>query len=96
MNAPAEGVTTIPGERRRWSVWARGLSGEALVRFGRDEVFGFCAEMITTAANNFIHGARLTIDEPTQSNFWGLVWGSICGWACRGSLSLFARVRLPR
>ncbi len=30
--------TTIPRDRFRWSVWAKGLSGEALVRFLRDEV----------------------------------------------------------
>ena len=31
LNAPAPGVTTIPRERFRWSVWANSLSGEALV-----------------------------------------------------------------
>jgi type I restriction enzyme M protein len=65
LNAPAEGVTKIPRERFRWSVWARGLSGESLVRFVRDEVFAFFAEMGEKAAYNFMHGARLTIDEPT-------------------------------
>jgi type I restriction enzyme M protein len=65
LNAPAEGVVTIPRERFRWSVWARGLSGESLVRFVRDEVFAFFAEMGEKAAYNFMHGARLTIDEPT-------------------------------
>ncbi len=65
LNAPAAGVTTIPRQRFRWSVWARGLSGESLVRFVRDEVFAFFAEMGEQAAYNFMHGARLTIDEPT-------------------------------
>jgi type I restriction enzyme M protein len=65
LNAPAEGVPKIPRERFRWSVWARGLSGESLVRFVRDEVFAFFAEMGEKAAYNFMHGARLTIDEPT-------------------------------
>ena len=66
LNAPAEGVATIPRERLRWSVWARGLSGEALVRFVRDEVFAFVAEMGAQAAYNFMHGrAALSIDEPT-------------------------------
>jgi len=46
-------------------VWARGLSGESLVRFVRDEVFAFFAEMGEKASYNFMHGARLTIDEPT-------------------------------
>lgn len=65
LNAPAEAVTKIPRERFRWSVWARGLSGESLVRFVRDEVFSFFAEMGEKASYNFMHGARLTIDEPT-------------------------------
>ena len=65
LNAPAEGVTAIPRERFRWSVWAKGLSGEALVRFVRDEVFPFFAELGERSAHNFMHGARLTIDEPT-------------------------------
>src|SRR5574338_671700 len=45
LNAPAKGVTTLPRERFRWSVWAKALSGEALVRFVRDEVFPFFAEL---------------------------------------------------
>jgi len=65
LNAPAKDETTIPKERFRWSVWAKGLSGEPLVRFVRDEVFPFFAEMANGSANNFMHGARLVIDEPT-------------------------------
>lgn len=62
----AEGnYTTIPRSHFRWSVWAKGLSGEALVRFVRDEVFAFFAEMGEGAAHNFMRGARLQIDEPT-------------------------------
>ncbi|HRD83949.1 MAG TPA: hypothetical protein PLF63_02125 [Rubrivivax sp.] len=34
-------ASTIPRERFRWSIWAKGLSGESLVRFVRHEVFGF-------------------------------------------------------
>ncbi len=56
---------TIPRSRFRWSVWAKGLSGEALVRFVRDEVFAFFAEMGAGAAHDFMLGARLSIDEPT-------------------------------
>jgi type I restriction enzyme M protein len=59
------GSDTIPKDRFRWSVWAKGLSGEALVRFVRDEVFPFFAELGEGAAHNFMNGARLTIDEPT-------------------------------
>jgi type I restriction enzyme M protein len=62
--AESKGLT-IPRDRFRWSVWAKGLSGEALVRFVRDEVFPFFAELGEQAAYNFMHGARLTIDEPT-------------------------------
>jgi type I restriction enzyme M protein len=65
LNAPSPGQTTIPRDRFRWSVWAKGLSGEALVRFVRDEVFAFFAELGEKAAHNFMHGARLSIDEPT-------------------------------
>jgi len=57
--------TTIPRDRFRWSVWAKGLSGEALVRFLRDEVFAFFAEMGEAAAHNFMEGARLAIIDPT-------------------------------
>jgi type I restriction enzyme M protein len=59
------GQTTIPRDRFRWSVWAKGLSGEALVRFLRDEVFVFFAEMGEAAAHNFMDGARLAIIDPT-------------------------------
>jgi type I restriction enzyme M protein len=58
-------ASTIPRERFRWSVWAKGLSGESLVRFVRDEVFAFFAELGQGGATNFMAGARLTIDEPT-------------------------------
>lgn len=64
LNA-TDGKPTIPRDRFRWSVWAKGLSGEALVRFVRDEVFPFFAELGEKAAHNFMSGARLTIDEPT-------------------------------
>jgi type I restriction enzyme M protein len=60
-----DGVTSIPRERFRWSVWAKALSGESLVRFLREEVFAFFAEMGERAAHNFMSGARLVIDEPT-------------------------------
>lgn len=65
LNATAPDQKTIPRDRFRWSVWAKGLSGEALVRFVRDEVFSFFAELGEKAAHNFMSGARLTIDEPT-------------------------------
>lgn len=65
LNAPSKNETTIPKERFRWSVWAKGLSGEPLVRFVRDEVFPFFADMANGSATNFMHGARLVIDEPT-------------------------------
>ena len=59
------GETKIPRDRFRWSVWAKGLSGEALVRFLRDEVFAFFAEMGEAATHNFMDGARLAIIDPT-------------------------------
>ena len=65
LNAPAKDQTTVPRSRFRWSVWARGLSGGALVTFLRDEVFPFYAEVAKRSAVNFMDGARLVIDEPT-------------------------------
>lgn len=65
LNAPTPGATSISRDRFRWSVWARGLSGESLVRFVRDEVFPFYADVAESAATNFMDGARLSIDEPT-------------------------------
>lgn len=65
LNAQNKGETTIPRDRFRWSVWAKGLSGEPLVRFLRDEVFPFFTEVAGGSAVNFMHGARLVIDEPT-------------------------------
>lgn len=59
------GAATIPKERFRWSQWAKVFSGENLVRFVRDEVFPFFAEVADRSAVNFMDGARLGIDEPT-------------------------------
>ncbi|GAA4333624.1 class I SAM-dependent DNA methyltransferase [Variovorax defluvii] len=59
------GAHYIPRSRFRWSVWAEELSGDALVRFVRDEVFPFFAEISEALAHDFMHGARLGIDEPT-------------------------------
>ncbi|MHB8707363.1 MAG: HsdM family class I SAM-dependent methyltransferase, partial [Desulfuromonadales bacterium] len=57
LNAPHKGQTAIPRQQLRWSVWARGLSGENLVRFVRDEVFPFFAEAAQRSAVNFMDGA---------------------------------------
>jgi type I restriction enzyme M protein len=68
LNAPAMGLRRPRPFRAtafRWSVWAKGLSGEALVRFLRDEVFPFFAEWRGKPPINFMDGARLVIDEPT-------------------------------
>jgi len=65
LNAPTKGTTSVPAERMRWSVWARGLSGESLVRWIRDEVFPFYTAIADRSAMNFLVGARLGIDEPT-------------------------------
>lgn len=64
MNALKNGQTKIPAERFKWSVWARGLAGENLVRFVRDEVFAFFADIAGRSAVNFMDGARLGIDDP--------------------------------
>lgn len=65
LNAPDAKTKSIPKERFKWSVWAKGLNGEPLVRFVRDEVFPFFAEVAERSAVNFMNGARLSIDEPT-------------------------------
>ena len=65
LNAPETDIKTISKSRFKWSVWAKGLSGESLVRFMRDEVFPFFTEVAERSAFNFMNGARLTIDEPT-------------------------------
>jgi type I restriction enzyme M protein len=65
LNALAKGQTTIPKERFRWSIWARGLTAEPLVRFVQDEVFAFFEEIATRSATNFMRGARLSITDPT-------------------------------
>jgi type I restriction enzyme M protein len=65
LNAPAKGVETVPAERMRWSSWARGMSGEALVRWVRDEVFPFFNAFADRLGVNFMQNARLVIDEPT-------------------------------
>lgn len=65
LNAPAKDVETIPRERMRWSSWALALSGEALVRFVKDEVFPFFAGVGDQFGMSFMAQARLVIDEPT-------------------------------
>ncbi len=65
LNAPKEGQKSIPSEQLRWSVWAKALNGDRLVRFLRDEVFPFYSEVAGRSAVNFMDGARLAIDEPT-------------------------------
>jgi type I restriction enzyme M protein len=59
------GAPTIARNRFRWSLWSRELAGEALVRFVRDEVFPFFAEIGEASAYDFMRGARLGIDDPT-------------------------------
>jgi type I restriction enzyme M protein len=65
LNAPEEGQKTISKDRLRWSVWAKALSGENLVRFVRDEVFAFHSGIASNGVVNFMDGARLGIDDPT-------------------------------
>ncbi|MEX2647390.1 MAG: class I SAM-dependent DNA methyltransferase [Alphaproteobacteria bacterium] len=64
LNAPTAGAKAVPKSRMKWSVWARGFSGENLVRWVRDEVFPFYTEVADRSAMNFLDGARLAIDEP--------------------------------
>jgi type I restriction enzyme M protein len=65
LNAPSAGQSTVPADNLRWSVWARGMTGQALVNWMRDEVFPFYAGIAEQSATNFMDGARLGIDEPT-------------------------------
>ncbi|MFA6241333.1 MAG: hypothetical protein WC655_10410, partial [Candidatus Hydrogenedentales bacterium] len=64
LNAPAKGQATVPAEHLKWSAWKE-RAGEQLVRWVRDEVFPFFAEVAERSAMNFMTGARLGIDEPT-------------------------------
>jgi type I restriction enzyme M protein len=65
LNAPRAGESRIPRDRLRWSTFAHAMGGEALVRFVRDEVFPFYAEVAEEAGMAFMKHARLMIDEPT-------------------------------
>jgi type I restriction enzyme M protein len=65
LNAPSAAKAKVPASQMRWSIWARGLTGEALVRWLRDEVFPFYTTVAERSAMNFMEGARLGIDEPT-------------------------------
>ncbi len=64
-NRAEKNQSSIPKSKLCWSVWARGMSGEALVRFVRDEVFPFYTEVADRSAFNFMVGARLDIQDPT-------------------------------
>ena len=64
LNSPDK-KPTIPADHLRWSVWAKGMTGESLVKFVRDEVFPFYTSIADKSAMNFMDGARLGIDEPT-------------------------------
>jgi type I restriction enzyme M protein len=64
LNSPDK-KPTISAGHLRWSVWAKGMTGESLVRFVRDEVFPFYTSIADKSAMNFMDGARLGIDEPT-------------------------------
>jgi type I restriction enzyme M protein len=65
LNASKPGQESVPAEHLRWSVWANALNGEPLVRWVRDEVFPFYADIASRGVTKFMDGARLTIDEPT-------------------------------
>jgi type I restriction enzyme M protein len=64
LNTPDK-KSIIPAKLLRWSVWAKGMTGESLVRFVRDEAFPFYTSVADKSAMNFMDGARLSIDEPT-------------------------------
>lgn len=65
LNAPSEGMKTVPRARMRWSSWANAMSGDALVTWVRDEVFPFFASIGDDFGMSFMAQARLAIDEPT-------------------------------
>ncbi|KIC14078.1 HsdM family class I SAM-dependent methyltransferase [Leisingera sp. ANG-DT] len=65
LNAPDEKTKEIPKDRLRWSSWAKGLNGERLVSWVRDEVFAFYGAIAKEGVTNFMEGARLVIDDPT-------------------------------
>lgn len=65
LNAPDEDTKEVPKDRLRWSSWAKGLNGERLVSWVRDEVFAFYGDIAKGGVTNFMDGARLVIDDPT-------------------------------
>ena len=65
LNAPDEDTKAVPKDRLRWSNWAKGLNGERLVSFVRDEVFAFYGAIAKDGVTNFMEGARLVIDDAT-------------------------------
>jgi type I restriction enzyme M protein len=88
LNALAKGQTVIPRERFRWSVWARGLSGEALVRFVQDEVFAFFEEAADRVRD------ELSAGRPAQHH---RAYGAHAGRDAGGWLSSSTRrTRTPR
>ncbi len=64
LNATAQGMTKVPADRLRWSVWSK-MTDDGLVRWVRDEVFAFYREVADQTSTNFLRDARLVIDEPT-------------------------------
>ncbi len=64
QNARLPGQKQVPRDQLRWSSWASGLNGMALVSWVRDEVFPFHASLAAGGATDFMAGARLAIDEP--------------------------------
>ena len=61
----ADNSGKLDKEKFRWSAWAVGMTGEALVRFVREEVFPFYAEITAESANDFLRDARLVIELTT-------------------------------
>ena len=64
QNARLPSQKQVPRDQLRWSSWASGLNGMALVSWVRDEVFPFHASLAAGGATDFMAGARLAIDEP--------------------------------
>ena len=55
-NAHEPGAAVVPRELLRWSSWAPALNGERLVRWVREEVFPFHAELASAGATDFMAG----------------------------------------
>ena len=78
----AEGnYTTIPRSHFKWSVWAKGLSGEALVRFVRDGDAGFIPDSAEVAAVQAYKRSQGQGVYPDANLSLRITYGNVMGYS---------------